>query len=278
LSALRKPATVVNPPPVRSVFAAKNNANNSQVSRSLYKFIQSIRRIRKNKPGSLTWRNLSMATAANRNAVNRAIANYVLNVNKARKLNNIANQAIRQGGPVSPTVFTQAARANNQVLKSRQSVQNAVQQTPSLSPLQIKYSLMTPRNLSNQVYYNLTPNNKKILAQAISNRLKTTPKGTQNSTNLLVAQSVLGGKPPLPPKPPSLIQPQPNANFAWLQQLGNRNLTNAEFNRVKRILNTTKIGPAKNLAANKILKRTTKAVGGNNNNNVFHNANVLNRL
>lgn len=224
-----------------------------------------------------------MATSTNRNGVNRAIANYVLNVNKARKLNNIAVQAIRQGGPVSPTVFTQAARANNNVLRSRQSVQNAVQKT-SLSPLQIKYSLMTPRNLSNQVYYNLTPNNKKILAQAISNRLKTTPKGTQNSTNLLVAQSVLGGKPPLPPKPPSLIQPQPNANFVWLQQLGNRNLTNAEFNRVKRIFNTTKIGPAKNLAANKILKRTTKAVGGNNNNNVFHNAvsnnnnNALNRL
>jgi len=240
--------------------------------------------MRKNSPGSLTWRNLSMATATNRNAVNRAITNYVLNVNKARKLNNIANQAIRQGGPVSPTVFTQAARANNNVLRSRQSVQNAVQQTPSsLSSLQIKYSLMTPKNLSNQVYYNLTPNNKKILAQAISNRLKTTPKGTQNSTNLLVAQSVLGGKPPLPPKPPSLIQPQPNANLAWLQQLGNRNLTNAEFNRVRRIFNTTKIRPAKNLAANKILKHTTKAVGGNNNNPVFQNAvsnnnNALSRI
>ena len=133
-AAFRKPAVAVNAPPLRSVFAAKNNANTVRLSNALKKYVQSIRNTRKINPGQLTWQSLASITNTNRARVNRAIANYVLNVNKAQQLNNVAVQNIRQANSTPSSVFTQAAKANNQVVNSRRRLQNAISREP-LPPL-----------------------------------------------------------------------------------------------------------------------------------------------
>jgi len=125
----RQPASVVNAPTPQAVVNAKNNAKTAVLSNALKNYVKSIRTLRNANPFGLTRNVLINSTATNRNKINRAIANYVMNVNKAKYLNTVARQAIpiAQTGAIPETVVAPvvkaAAQQNNQTAQAAQQVQ-----------------------------------------------------------------------------------------------------------------------------------------------------------
>jgi hypothetical protein len=127
----RQPATAANAPTPQAIVNAKNNANTTVLSNALKNYVKSIRNLRNTNPYGLSRNTVIESTAANRNKINRAIANYVMNVNKAKYLNNVARQAIpmAQAGAVPETavapVVNAAAQQNNTTAQAAQEVQMA---------------------------------------------------------------------------------------------------------------------------------------------------------
>jgi hypothetical protein len=125
LSALSgRPAAAVGALPIATVVTAANNANTTALSNALKKYVTSIRNLRGNK--GISRNNLLTSTAANRTQINRALANYVMAVNKAKYLNAAVAQVTQSNvvpeSVVAPIV-AEAARQNKTVALAAQQVQ-----------------------------------------------------------------------------------------------------------------------------------------------------------
>ena len=124
----RTPAAAASAPPVQSLVNAKNNANTQVLSNALKNYVKSIRNLRNQNPFGLSRNFLINQTAANRNKINRAIANYVMAVNKAKYMNEVARQAIpaAQTGAVPESsvapIVAAAAQQNNATARAAQQV------------------------------------------------------------------------------------------------------------------------------------------------------------
>lgn len=124
----RQPAAAVSAPTPQAVVNAKNNANTAALSNALKNYVKSIRTLRNANPFGLSRNVLINSTATNRNKINRAIANYVMNVNKAKYLNTAARQAISlaQNGAAPESavvpVVKDAAQQNNQTARAAHQV------------------------------------------------------------------------------------------------------------------------------------------------------------
>lgn len=136
----RQPVAAVNAPTPQAVVNAKNNANTTALSNALKNYVKSIRTLRNSNPFGISRNVLINNTAANRNKINRAIANYVMNVNKAKYLNTVARQAIpmAQTGEIPEStvapVVNVAAQQNIKTARAAENVKQAVQQTPAAPP------------------------------------------------------------------------------------------------------------------------------------------------
>lgn len=209
-------AAVVNAPTPQAVVNAKNNANTKALSNALKNYVTSIRTLRNANPFGLSRNTLINSTAANRNKINRAIANYVMNVNKAKYLNTAARQAIpmAQTGAVPESavapVVAAAAQQNNQTARAAQEVQMAAAGAPTRRQGLIT-EVTTPAapELSNK-------NNKRNILKTLTNA------NLANNTKINATIKKIRGM-------------NPNANWANVNANG---FTNAQ----KKVLNGLKMG------------------------------------
>jgi hypothetical protein len=174
----RTPAAAANPLPIRTVTAAQNNANTTALSTALKNYVKSIRTLRNVNPFGLTRNQLINSTATNRNQVNRAIANYVMAVNKAAYLNAAARQAIplAQRGviPETPTanIVTAAARANTGVAQTAQELsrRNALLGQAQMPPPSLENTVKAPNGRNIAVIRNNTRSRWRFKNQANGNK------------------------------------------------------------------------------------------------------------
>lgn len=105
----RQPAAAVNAPPIPVIVNAAKNASTVALSNALKRYVTSIRNLRSRNPSGVTRNNLLTSTVANRTNINRALANYVMAVNKAKFL----NAAVAQVIPLTPSGVTPTAPVTN---------------------------------------------------------------------------------------------------------------------------------------------------------------------
>jgi hypothetical protein len=254
LSRLRgRPEIAAAAPTPQAVVNAKNNVNTKALSNALTNYVKSIRTLRNANPFGLSRNVLINSTATNRNKVNRAIANYVMNVNKARYLNTAASQVIplaQMGAvpePIASPVVNAAARQNNKTALAAQQVQQAA--PPPLPPKPVK---MNTANAENMAYLNslgnmlntntikkvqkiynepFSSNAVKKKALEVLNRLKK----PNERVNLLKTLTNLNTNAKVNAAIKEIRGRNPNANWANVKTNG---LTNGQ----KKVLNGLKMG------------------------------------
>lgn len=122
----RSPAAAAGAPLPQNV---PKNANTQALSEALKKYVKSLRNIRTTNPFGISRIQLKNAMKGNRNAINDALQNYIMNVNKAKFMNNAA-QAVLQEPNIPETevapVVAGAAQANNKTAAAAQQVEAAV--------------------------------------------------------------------------------------------------------------------------------------------------------
>jgi hypothetical protein len=155
----KSPAAAAGAPHPQNV---PKNANTSTLTSALRSYVNSLRKIRSTNPSGISRNNLFNTMRGNRNRTNRALQNYIMNVNKAKYLNTAAQVAM--ASPEIPE--TQAAPIVTAAAQANVKAANA-------------YNAMLAQNLAAQVNRaNITANALANLRKVITERL-----GTLNATS-----------------------------------------------------------------------------------------------
>jgi hypothetical protein len=266
-----------------------NKVNLNRLNGEVRSLVITIRKLKKTIPTNFQTKNAFFnATKQERNSMNRAIVNFIKKYNKAVDTTNAAAAAVqnqtraqsllRQAGDSKPlpplpspnAAVQQARQATQQAANAAQKMQ---QQVAQAAPRNLITNLKN-ENLSNNTKINaaikrirgknpnvnwttvnmngLTNAQKKVLTNLRNPffnglKRKPTPEYNLNQGNLgsmfKQAQTNQRQAAPLP-------VPRRNLNMEFLLGLGNRNLTNAEYQRVVRIANASTNPAAKKLANN----------------------------
>jgi hypothetical protein len=234
-------AAAVNAPPPAAVVNAKNNVNTKVLSNALKNYVKSIRNLRNANPLGLSRNVLINSTATNRNKINRAIANYVMNVNKAKYLNNVARQAIplAQTGAapesVVAPVVNAAAQANTGVVQAAQQV--AAQVNAHVTALKnIKNENVNTNAKLNSVVNRLKKNYTTEVWSGVSNRTGLTNK--QKEILNALQNPFWSARQVSAPVAPLLAPPPANVNM-YISKLSsnNKNTRNQARAQLKKYLN-----------------------------------------
>ena len=115
---------------------AKANANTGTLKNALGQYITNLRKLKNNNPTGITRNQFINAYASNRNAVNKALQNYIMAVNKANFLNKKVNIILEN--PIAPEtpvaeVVNQASKAVNEVNKTGNTLTKVVNGTKKLN-------------------------------------------------------------------------------------------------------------------------------------------------
>ena len=237
----RQPAAAVNAPTPAAVVNAKNNVNTKVLSNALKNYVKSIRTLRNANPFGLSRNVLINSTATNRNKINRAIANYVMNVNKAKYLNTAARQAI----PLAETgaapesvvapVVNAAAQQNNQTARAAQQV--AAQVNAHVTALKnIKNENVNTNAKLNSAVNRLKKNYTTEVWSGVSNRTGLTNK--QKEILNALQNPFWTARQVSAPVAPLLAPPPANVNM-YISKLSsnNKNTRNQARAQLKKYLN-----------------------------------------
>ena len=237
----RQPAAAVSAPTPAAVVNAKNNVNTKVLSNALKNYVKSIRTLRNANPLGLSRNVLINSTATNRNKINRAIANYVMNVNKAKYLNTVVAQAVpvaqMAGAPESPVanLVNAAAQQNNQTARAAEQV--TAQVNAHVTALKnIKNENVNTNAKLNSVVNRLKKNYTTEVWSGVSNRTGLTNK--QKEILNALQNPFWSARQVSAPVAPLLAPPPANVNM-YISKLSsnNKNTRNQARAQLKKYLN-----------------------------------------
>jgi len=156
-------------------------------------------------------------TSGERNAMNKAVINFVIKYNKG-----VITAAPPLPARPPPPLPLRPVQGN-------------------------KYANMSANNLSKEANKTLTPNNKSKLVSAINKKLPTLNKTSRQYETLVNARAKLTRP---PPQRQAMVLPKRNLNMEFLLGVGNRKPTNTEMKRIRNIAQKSTNPIAKKMAQN----------------------------
>ena len=242
--------------------------NTNRLNGQVRGLVGAIRKLKVSVPSNFQTTNAFMnGTKTERNALNKAIVNFVVKYNKAVDKTNVAAAVIQQAPYVAPSkplpppaaAVQQARQATRQAQVAAQRVQQQVAQTAPRN----RIANLKNTNLSNNVKVNaaikrirgMNPNVNwaTVNTNGLTNAQKKVLNGLRNPFYTGIkrqATPAYEGNLSSMFKQGATTAPVPNANIRFLMSLGNQKPSNANYNRVVRIANTTTNPVAKKMAQN----------------------------